>query len=99
MRFSVGRILAVATDEELPEEKEIVDAKGNHILPGLIDGHVHFRDPGLTYKEDFETGSTNKEILTKFRFRGCPDEVGGLLWFPKDWNAEWGLGGSRKSRP
>jgi len=35
----------------------IYDAKGKHILPGIIDAHVHFRDPGLTEKEDFETGS------------------------------------------
>lgn len=37
-------------------EKEI-DLKGQIVLPGLIDPHVHFRDPGLTYKEDFKTGS------------------------------------------
>src|SRR3989344_3324763 len=36
---------------------EIIDAKGNIILPGLIDSHVHFREPGLTHKEDFFTGS------------------------------------------
>lgn len=36
---------------------EIIDAKCNIVLPGLIDAHVHFRDPGLTYKEDFRTGS------------------------------------------
>jgi dihydroorotase len=40
-----------------PKSSEIIDAKGNIILPGLIDSHVHFRDPGLTYKEDFKTGS------------------------------------------
>jgi dihydroorotase len=36
---------------------EIIDAKGMLVLPGLIDFHVHFRDPGFTYKEDFFTGS------------------------------------------
>jgi len=35
----------------------IYDAQGKHLLPGIIDAHVHFRDPGLTEKEDFETGS------------------------------------------
>ena len=35
-----------------------IDATGLHILPGLIDAHVHFRDPGVTHKEDFGTGST-----------------------------------------
>ena len=35
----------------------IIDAAGCYVMPGLIDLHVHFRDPGLTYKEDIETGS------------------------------------------
>ena len=34
-----------------------VDVKQNYVLPGFIDPHVHFRDPGLTQKEDFKTGS------------------------------------------
>jgi len=34
-----------------------IDAAGRILLPGLIDPHVHFRDPGATYKEDFLTGS------------------------------------------
>jgi len=34
-----------------------IDAKNNFVLPGLIDCHVHFREPGLTNKEDFLTGS------------------------------------------
>ena len=35
----------------------MIDAEGLHVLPGLIDPHVHFRVPGLDYKEDFDTGS------------------------------------------
>ncbi len=34
-----------------------IEAAGLHVLPGVIDAHVHFREPGLTAKEDFETGS------------------------------------------
>ncbi len=34
-----------------------IDCKGLHILPGVIDTQVHFREPGLTHKEDLETGS------------------------------------------
>jgi dihydroorotase len=36
---------------------ETVNAHGLHILPGIIDSHVHFREPGLEYKEDLESGS------------------------------------------
>ena len=53
-----GKFVAIGTDDSLPDGKEVIDARGKHILPGLIDAHVHFREPGLTYKEDFGTGST-----------------------------------------
>src|SRR5512143_2084682 len=36
---------------------EVVDCRGLHLLPGVIDSHVHFREPGLTHKEDLESGS------------------------------------------
>jgi dihydroorotase len=35
----------------------VIEARGLHILPGVIDSQVHFREPGLTHKEDLETGS------------------------------------------
>ncbi len=53
-----GKIVAIGTDDGLPDGVRVIDVKGQHILPGLIDAHVHFRDPGLTHKEDFATGST-----------------------------------------
>jgi len=52
------KFVSIGPDDTLPEGQEEIDAKGNHILPGIIDAHVHFREPGLTYKEDFGTGST-----------------------------------------
>lgn len=39
------------------EDIEIIDAKGKHLLPGIIDDHVHFREPGLTHKTNIEKGS------------------------------------------
>jgi len=44
------------TNQELKSDK-VIDAKNKIIIPGLIDGHVHFREPGQTHKEDFLTGS------------------------------------------
>jgi len=39
------------------EAKTVIDAKDNLVLPGCIDSHVHFMDPGFTHREDFETGT------------------------------------------
>src|SRR3954463_5655194 len=36
---------------------EVIDAAGHHLLPGVIDDQVHFREPGLTHKEDLTTAS------------------------------------------
>ena len=52
-----GKIAKVGILESTDTADEIYDASGKHVLPGIIDAHVHFRDPGLTQKEDFETGS------------------------------------------
>lgn len=41
---------------QLPAE-EVFDAEGMYVIPGVIDTHVHFRDPGLTHKADFDTES------------------------------------------
>ena len=56
--ISNEKIVAIGTNDQLPKGKEEIDAKGKHILPGIFDGHVHFREPGMTHKEDFNTGST-----------------------------------------
>ena len=50
-----GKIAKITTKE--PKADNVIDAKNNFVLPGLIDVHVHFREPGLTHKEDFLTGS------------------------------------------
>lgn len=54
-----GRIESILSREETSSvgEADIVDASGLWVLPGAIDAHVHFRDPGLTEKEDFTSGS------------------------------------------
>ena len=50
---------------------KVIDAKGCLVMPGLIDLHVHFRDPGQTYKEDILTGATDTERGYRDRFPGC----------------------------
>ena len=44
-------------DESLFEDLEVIDADGLYVAPGLVDVHVHFRDPGFLYKEDITTGA------------------------------------------
>lgn len=50
-----GAIAAIEADTSA-DATEVVDASGQFVLPGLIHPHCHFRDPGLTHKEDFYTG-------------------------------------------
>src|SRR5665811_1993080 len=38
---------------------EVIDCRGLHLLPGVIDSHVHFLEHGLTNKEDLESGSSS----------------------------------------
>jgi dihydroorotase len=52
-----GRVLAVGADAAMPPARESFDASGLHVLPGAIDVHVHFRDPGWPHKEDWGTGT------------------------------------------
>ncbi len=51
-----GKILAIDPPRTATAD-EVIDATGLHLLPGVIDPHVHFRDPGLTHKEDLHSGS------------------------------------------
>jgi dihydroorotase len=54
-----GKIAALDQPGKIPASKAqtVIDAKGAWILPGLIDIHVHLREPGLEYKETIETGT------------------------------------------
>ena len=51
------KIAAVGVGLEAPEGAEVIDAAGKYLVPGLVDMHVHFRDPGFEYKETIETGA------------------------------------------
>jgi dihydroorotase len=52
-----GRVAALLAPDEAAPAREEQRADGCHLLPGLVDAHVHLRDPGLTHKEDFESGT------------------------------------------
>lgn len=52
-----GSKIAVIDAAVQTEADEVIDASGLHLLPGVVDDQVHFREPGLTHKEDLYTGS------------------------------------------
>jgi dihydroorotase len=56
IRIEGDRVAKIGT--LIPEDGEVwIDAAGCMVAPGLVDVHVHFRDPGFTYKEDLHTGA------------------------------------------
>lgn len=54
--ISQGKIAAINPDPSIPAAS-VLDLKGLTLLPGVIDSQVHFREPGLTHKEDLESGT------------------------------------------
>lgn len=52
-----GIIAGMGKFQKSDDYDTVIDARGKVVAPGLIDVHVHFRDPGFTYKEDLESGA------------------------------------------
>ncbi|MBY4676271.1 dihydroorotase [Marinobacterium arenosum] len=52
-----GRIEKIGSDLQGESAKQVIDARGKVLLPGMIDDQVHFREPGVTYKADITTES------------------------------------------
>lgn len=52
-----GKILSISKSDSLPGADRTIDLNGSLLLPGVVDPHVHFREPGLIHKENFSTGS------------------------------------------
>jgi dihydroorotase len=58
LAFEGGRILRIgAIDPRRDVYERIIDARGRVVVPGLVDPHVHFREPGQTHKEDIVSGA------------------------------------------
>ncbi len=53
-----GEIAKIGKETNMPESDERIDLKNSLVLPGLIDNHVHLRDEGKAYKEDFFSGTS-----------------------------------------
>ena len=53
----IGENLRAALSEDELADCQVIDASDRIVAPGLVDVHVHFREPGFTYKEDIQTGS------------------------------------------
>ncbi|PKU22405.1 allantoinase AllB [Telmatospirillum siberiense] len=54
-----GKIWSIGDEAGMPASLESLDARGLYVLPGAIDVHVHFREPGFTHKETWETGTAS----------------------------------------
>ncbi|MBX3234634.1 MAG: dihydroorotase [Nitrospiraceae bacterium] len=53
-----GRIVSVGQDLQAPAGATVIQAAGRLVLPGFVDLHVHFREPGFEYKETIESGTS-----------------------------------------
>jgi dihydroorotase len=54
---TAGKVAAILSPGETAQAHEVLSVEGCHLLPGLVDAHVHLREPGMTQKEDFDSGT------------------------------------------
>ena len=57
IRITDGQISELGSSLSPLDDEQMIELNGLTVSPGLIDTHIHFRDPGLTYKEDLHTGA------------------------------------------
>src|SRR3984957_21252988 len=54
---NAGKIVKIGEPDQMPPARERIDASGLHLLPGAIDVHVHFREPGFSHKETWTSAT------------------------------------------
>ncbi len=83
----IEEIIEGSGDPLVPVD-EVIDASGCYLLPGLIDDHVHFRDPGLTHKGDFFSESKAAAaggVTTVFDMPNCIPQTTTMRDFEEKW--------------
>lgn len=60
--ISNGKIKMIGKSLPYNDKEEVIDASGKIVLPGVVDEHVHMREPGLEYKDDFEHGTMGAAV-------------------------------------
>lgn len=77
-----GKFAMIAQPGALPESAKTIDAAGKYVLPGGIDTHVHYRDPGHWERETFEVGTRAAAA------GGCTTFFEHPISMPPQWNSE-----------
>lgn len=79
-----GKVMAIGTDLPSDDDADIIDANGLTLIPGLTDMHVHFREPGYSYKETIAGGCQAAEaggftlVCTMPNLNPAPDSLANL---------------------
>ena len=91
--LSEGLIQQIGNIDSAPNHK-VIDGTGKHLFPGIIDGQVHFRDPGLTHKGDLYTESKAAIAGGVTSFIDMPNTVPNILTV-KDLNDKYEIASKR----
>jgi dihydroorotase len=90
----IHKIFESVVPEEILRSSKLVDAEGKWLIPGVIDDHVHFRDPGLTHKADLTTESLAALAGGVTSFMDMPNTVPQTTTI-QDWESKMELAASK----
>jgi dihydroorotase len=80
---SCGGIVAVGQGLAAEGAGDVIDATGHYVLPGAIDSHVHFREPGYTHKEDWSTGTAARQAMPPAHPRNLDKTMAAIVDAPR----------------